>query len=61
MLDERLIDAWGNAADALLGRTFFNGIKWDPEILADRCESPLILPTHLEGYDTNNSLLRQSI
>jgi hypothetical protein len=35
----------GNAADALLGRTFFNGIKWDPEILADRCESPLILPT----------------
>ncbi|KAG7529774.1 hypothetical protein FFLO_05414 [Filobasidium floriforme] len=23
-------------ADALLGRTFFNGIKWDPQVLADR-------------------------
>lgn len=28
----------GLAADALLGRTFFNGLKWDPQVLADRCE-----------------------
>jgi hypothetical protein len=28
----------GRTADALLGRTFFNGIKWDPQVLADRCK-----------------------
>jgi hypothetical protein len=28
----------GFVADALLGRTFFNGLKWDPQVLADRCE-----------------------
>ncbi len=26
------------AADALLGRSFFAGLKWDPELLEKRCE-----------------------
>ncbi|KAJ9096801.1 hypothetical protein QFC21_005072 [Naganishia friedmannii] len=25
-------------ADALLGKTFFAGLRWDPDILESRCE-----------------------
>ena len=41
-IDRVLIGVYESIADALLGRTFFNGIKWDPQTLADRCEYALV-------------------
>jgi hypothetical protein len=30
-------------ADALLGKTFFAGLRWEPDILASRCEPRISL------------------
>ena len=41
-IDRVIIGLYESIADALLGRTFFNGIKWDPQTLADRCKCALV-------------------
>lgn len=43
----------GDIADALLGRTFYNGIRWDPDTLAARCKPEIILfPFFFADYES---------